>query len=173
MSRGETQGIGFGHEFFGQPCEVVSRESPIEGRGHGLVVLLEAQQSVLDVFDAGKVIGSECFALDDGEVDLNLVKPTGVGGTMDGNQVGKDLRQAPHAGLPAMRGAVIHDPEHAAGVAIRRLGHDSRVRVEDSVLTILAHSAASEFRHLDHPTPIWRMRCPRSRAFIKGRRCGA
>lgn len=45
-------------------------------------------------------------------------------GTMDGDQVGKGLRQASHAGLPAMRGAVIHDPEHAAGVAIRRLGHD-------------------------------------------------
>ena len=89
MSRGETQGIGFGHEFFGQPCEVVARESPIEGRGHGLEVLLEAQQSVLDVFDAGKVIGSECFALDDGEVDFNLAEPTGVDGTMDGGKAGQ------------------------------------------------------------------------------------
>ena len=107
MSCIETLGGKLGDEFFVQPCEVVSRESPIEGRGHGLVVVLEAQQSVLDLFDAGEVIGSKCFALDDGKIDFDLVEPTGVDGAVDGDQVGKGLRQASHAGRSAMRGAVM------------------------------------------------------------------
>ena len=105
----ETPGNRLDHEFFDEPCEVVSRESPLEGRGHVFVVLLEAQQSILDLLDAGEVIGSKCFALDDGEVDFDLVEPTGVHGAMYGDQVGKGIRQASHAGLPAMRGAVIQD----------------------------------------------------------------
>lgn len=34
------------------------------------------------------------------------------------------LGEASHAGLPTMRGAVIHNPEHAACVAVRWLSHD-------------------------------------------------
>lgn len=48
------------------------------GSYHALVVLLETQQPVLDLREAGEIIGSERFALDDGQVDLDLAEPTGV-----------------------------------------------------------------------------------------------
>ena len=54
----KTQGGGrFGEEFFGHLGEIIARESPIEGRSHALVVLLEAQQSILDLIEAGEVLG--------------------------------------------------------------------------------------------------------------------
>lgn len=120
----ETQGSRLGEEFLGQLGEVIARKSPIEGRRHALVVLLEAQQSILDLIEAGEIIGSEGFALDDGEIDLDLVKPTGVNRTVNGNQVGIGLGEASHTGLAAMGGAVIHDPEHAPRVAVGCLTHD-------------------------------------------------
>src|SRR3970282_127348 len=118
MSRGKTQGRGHGQELSGQPCEVISRESPVEGRGHAFVVVLEAQQAIFDLGEAGEVIWGECPALDDGEVDLNLVEPTGVNVAMNWDQFGKGFGQASHAGLAPMRGAVIHDPEYAPCVTI-------------------------------------------------------
>jgi len=124
MSRCKRQGRGLGQELSGQPCEVISRESPVEGRGHGFVVVLEAQQAIFDLSEAGEVVGSECLALDDGEVDLNLVEPTGVNRAVNREQVGKGLGQASHAGRAPMRGAVIHDPEHAPCVTIGWLSHD-------------------------------------------------
>ena len=90
----ETQGSRLSDEFSGQPGEVISLEPPIEGRSHALVVLLEAQQSILDLREAGEVVGGECLALDDGEVDLDLVEPTGVNRAMNGDQVGIGLGQA-------------------------------------------------------------------------------
>src|SRR3990167_11242275 len=123
MSRCKTQGRGLGQELSGQFCEVISCELPVEGRRHALVVLLEAQQSFLDFCEAGEVIGGERLALYDGEVDLDLVEPTGVNRAVNRNEVGKGSGQAPHAGLSTMGGAVVHDPEHAAGVAVGGLSH--------------------------------------------------
>jgi hypothetical protein len=68
-SGGKGQRGRLGRELSGQPCEVGSGDSPVEGGSHTLVVLLEAQQPILDVLKAGEVIGGECLALDDGEVD--------------------------------------------------------------------------------------------------------
>jgi hypothetical protein len=57
MSGRKRQGGRLDRERSGQPREVGSRESPVEGRSQALVVVLEAQQSVLDLLDAGEVIG--------------------------------------------------------------------------------------------------------------------
>ncbi len=43
-------------ELFQQFSEVVPGESPLEGRGDGLVVLLETQQAVSDRFERGEVV---------------------------------------------------------------------------------------------------------------------
>ena len=90
MSSRKTQGGGLGQELSGQFCEVISCEPPVKRRSHALVVLLEAQQSILDLRETGEVVGGERLALDDGEVDLDLVEPTGV----NRDQVGKGLGQA-------------------------------------------------------------------------------
>lgn len=124
MSRCKRQGRGLGQELSGQPCEVISRESPVEGRGHGFVVVLEAQQAIFDLSEAGEVVGSECLALDDGEVDLDLIKPTGVHRAVNEEEIAKSLFESAHARLSAVRRAVVHDRKDAASVAIRGLSHD-------------------------------------------------
>lgn len=58
--------------------EVTSREPPLEGPSNSLVVVLEAQESVFDFRERAEVVRGEGFALDHGEVDLDLVEPTGV-----------------------------------------------------------------------------------------------
>ena len=44
-------------------------------------------------FQIGKVIGGEHLPLDDGEVDFDLIEPTGVDGGMDQDDTGIDLLQ--------------------------------------------------------------------------------
>ena len=97
---------------------------PCEGLGDVLVVLLEAQQAGLDLGEGREVVGGEHLALHDREVDLDLVEPTGMDRTMHRHEGRIGGLQATDAGGAAVRGAVVHDPEDAAGVPIGRLGHD-------------------------------------------------
>ena len=77
-SRCKTQRRGLDHELSDEPCEIGACETPVKWRRHALVILLEAQQAILDLRETGKIVGSECLALHDGEIDLDLVEPTGV-----------------------------------------------------------------------------------------------
>ena len=43
---------------------------------------------------------------------------------MNGYECRMSARQSSHAGLSAMRGTVVHDPEHATGCVVRWLAHD-------------------------------------------------
>ena len=90
MLRCKTQGRGLDQELSGQFCEGILCELPVEGRRHALVVLLDCE--------AGEIIRGERLALDDGEVDLDLVEPTGVNRAVNGDQVGIGLSEALHAG---------------------------------------------------------------------------
>jgi len=44
---------------------------------------LEVEQALGKVVETGEVVWSKDFSLHDGEVDLDLIEPTGVDGTMD------------------------------------------------------------------------------------------
>lgn len=44
--------------------------------------------------------------------------------TMDQDEMGIFFLQSLRAGLPSIRGAVIHDPENTACLMVGRLGHD-------------------------------------------------
>src|SRR6266496_2597785 len=72
-------------------------------------------------FQVGKVIWCQHLALDDGEVDFDLIEPTGVDRRMDQNNTGIDVTQPLGSGCAAMRRAVIHDPEQAFAGPIRFL----------------------------------------------------
>src|SRR3990172_10246924 len=98
MSGRKRQGRGQGRgQLLDQLGKVFSIELPVEGRSHALVVLLEIQQSILYLLEAGEIVGGQNLALDDGEVDLDLIEPTGVNWSMNGDQVGKGFGQASHA----------------------------------------------------------------------------
>ena len=52
-------------------------------------MLLEVEQAGLGVAEVAEVVGRNDFTLDDGEVDLHLIKPGGVDGQVDSRRVGQ------------------------------------------------------------------------------------
>jgi hypothetical protein len=110
-------------ELFHELAEVGPSEFPFEGGGDVLIVALEAQEPVCDILQRGEVVGDEGFTLDDREIDLDLVEPAGVDWGVDQHQVGKGGLKPLQAGLSAMRGAIVHNPEDPPGSLVGSLGH--------------------------------------------------
>ena len=69
-----------------------------------IVVLLEAKQTVLDISERGEVVWGQRFALDDREVDLDLVEPTGVDRAVDQHEIWESRLKASDGRLAAVRG---------------------------------------------------------------------
>jgi hypothetical protein len=109
----------------GEQCfQVFAGELPLERTSGGAVVVLEAQQAIFEVSQGSKVVGSEQLALNDREVHLDLVQPTGMHRRMHWDDSGPTSPQAFDASLAAMRGAVVHDPEHPRSGSVGLLVHD-------------------------------------------------
>lgn len=68
--------------------QIASSELPFKALSQPLVVLFELVQASGKSRQEGKIIGCEDFALDNAEIDFDLIKPTGVDGAMDQGQVG-------------------------------------------------------------------------------------
>lgn len=62
--------------------ELITREFPFEWRSDGFIVLLEAQESILNFLKRAEVIGCERLAFNDGEVDFDVIEPAGVDRSM-------------------------------------------------------------------------------------------
>ena len=107
------------HEYF----QVVAGEGPLEWLADALVVILECEKAIFECVLGWEVIRGKDFPLDYGEVDFDLVEPTGVYGTVDGDKFGVGSLEALDAWHSSMRGPVVHDPEDASGVAVRGGGH--------------------------------------------------
>ena len=103
--------------------EVAASELPFEGMGSGLVVILEAEQRVVEFVERGEVARRKELALDDREVDLDLVEPTGMDGQMycDGVVIG--VFEPLGEGGGVVGGAIVDDPEDAISGRIWFLGH--------------------------------------------------
>ena len=123
---GRTEHGGCRVDLFDEVVEVGAAEFPLEGLGDSLVVLLEAKQAFLDISERGEVVWGQSFPLDDGEVDLDLVEPAGVDWAVDEHEIWESRLKAPDGSLAAVRGAVVHDPEDVARIAVGRSGHDLR-----------------------------------------------
>src|SRR4029450_2374547 len=77
-------------------------------RGGGLIRKLFVQgQAEPKCFQVGKVIGGQDLALDNGEVDFDLIEPTGVDRRMNHNDPGIDVMQ------PLRRGGTAGGRAHA------------------------------------------------------------
>ena len=70
-----------------EAVEIAAGELPFEGRGDLLVVLLEVEDALGDCVLGREVGRGECLALEDREVDLDLVHPAGVRGQMHQGEV--------------------------------------------------------------------------------------
>ena len=117
------RGEGLGFQLVHKDSEVLPGESPFERGGEPFVARLECQESVLKLDERNEVIWRQHLALNDREVDLDLIEPTRVYGCVDRNDRGPSSLQTLHTFLSAMRGAIVHNPEHAVGRAIRFLAH--------------------------------------------------
>ena len=97
---------------------------PFEGLSGGFPVVLKADEPLCELAKPGEVVRRENLSLDDGEVDLDLIQPTGMNGSVNENQPGELLLEAGDGSVAAVGAAVIDDPEDAPGVVVRRSGHD-------------------------------------------------
>lgn len=100
--------------------------------------MLEGQECHLQASEIGEVAGGEHFPLDDREVDLNLVQPTGVNRGVDRDEGRPAGLQALIGFLPAVRGAVVEDPEHPAGRAVGFLPITSSTKPSNGAIPVLA-----------------------------------
>src|SRR6266487_5268246 len=100
-----------------------SCESPFEGGSSLFIVGLKGQQSCFELGQGGEVVWGEYFSLNDREIDLDLIEPTGMDGCMDKVSIGPLGAQSRNRFLTAMGRAVVHDPKDAVGRTVGLLGH--------------------------------------------------
>lgn len=84
---------------------------------------LERENLSLKFCEMGKVVWSKNFALNNREVYLDLVEPTGMDGRMNQNGVRIPLAKPLDGAFSTMRGAVIRNPKHPACRGIRFPSH--------------------------------------------------
>src|SRR5260370_12729518 len=109
------QAFSLGVQSLQEGLQCRSIESPIERMRLSIAELLVQPQSLLDFLQAGEVVRGQDLPLDDREVDLHLIQPTGMYGRMDQDRLTVGLPQSSYRRLTAVRGAVIHDPEDSTG----------------------------------------------------------
>jgi hypothetical protein len=96
----------------GAPCGQCGTVTCPLNRHGGLVGKLFVQgQPQADGFPVGKVIGGQHLVWDDGAGDVDVMEPTGVDRRMAQNTTRSDLRQPLLRRCPAMRRAVVPQPE--------------------------------------------------------------
>ncbi len=124
-----------------------SIKSPIERTRLSIAQLFVQPKSLLHLFQAGEVVWSQNLPLDDREVDLHLIQPTGMHRRVDQDRLAMGLSQSPDGRLPAVRRAVVHDPEDPTGRPVGLTPHDlldqSAERVDASLLLTPAQDSAA------------------------------
>ena len=68
-------------------------ELPFEGPRSSFPVILKIQEAFGDGIEIGKIIGYQDLALDNREVDFDLVEPTGMNGGMHERQAGVEIAE--------------------------------------------------------------------------------
>ena len=111
--------LGSGRQAFGvelgqERVQVAAGESPLERRSRLLVMALESQEALFEFDQRGEVIWCEDFSLNDGEIDLNLIEPTGVNRRMNQNDAGPSGSKAVGSASTTVAGAIVGNQEHAA-----------------------------------------------------------
>src|SRR6266568_7175809 len=151
LSRGERGGAAGGIESFEEAVEVVAGELPFEWLGDLLVVSSEAEEPLFDCGEVGEVVGLQHLALDDREVDLELVEPAGVDWQVDEDEILVVALEAVNRALAAVGGAVVDDPEDAPGGGVGLPGHHLRDQAVERFDAALRLAAVEQLRPPDVP----------------------
>ncbi len=122
---------------------------PLERLGDGLVVALETEDGVGQSAERREVDRRKDLALQDREVDLDLIEPTGVDGSLNQDEV-RMLTAKPLGGLVStVRGAVVDNPEDSSGLAIGAASHGLSHQSVEGDDAVLALAAAEELGAVD------------------------
>jgi len=108
-------------------------------------VALEIENPLREGLQRWKVIGCKSLALEHGEVDLDLIEPARVDGTVDEYEVGKTSAESSRGGGATVCGAVVDDPEDPSRLAVGALAHglgDQAIEAGDAVLSFAAAEEA-------------------------------
>ena len=116
--------LGGGFQFVHELVQVVTSKFPLKRLSNGGVMLLKAQKPFFEGLQGKEVVRGKNFALDNGEIDLDLVQPTRMDGSVDGDDSRIfALKPADAAGSPVSR-SIVQNPEDSSGFFIGSLGHD-------------------------------------------------
>ena len=132
--------------------QVAACESPLEGRGCPLIVELETKEALLEFGQRREIVGREDLSLNDREIDLDLVEPTGVNRSVDEDRVGPFGAEAFDRLLAPMSGTIVHDPEDAASGLVGLLGHDFGDEAFHRSNPVLDFAAAEDLGTMDVPS---------------------
>ena len=104
--------------------EIPSREPPFERLGDGFVMSLESQQAFCELLQGREIVWREDLSLEDREINLDLIEPTGMDGPLNEHQVGVFVLESLDCPGTSMRRTVVDDPENTSCPAIGMLFHD-------------------------------------------------
>src|SRR5664279_5891550 len=102
--------------------QVTACEGPFERSGGALIASLEGHQTAFEDREVGEVARREKLALDNREIDLNLVEPAGVDRRVDQGDIRPSGSQSGGGSLAAMGRAVVRDEEHTPRRTIDKMG---------------------------------------------------
>jgi hypothetical protein len=80
-----------------------------------LVASLEGHHVPLQIDQALEIVRGKQLALNDREVDLDLIEPTGVNRRMNQNDAGPSGSKAVGSASTTVAGTIVGNQEHAAG----------------------------------------------------------
>ena len=113
-----------GRELGEKRGEVSFGELPFEGPGRCFPVVLEVEQAFCQLVQAGEVVRGKDFSLHDGEVDLDLIEPTGMDWTMNEGQARELPLESRDGSLATVRTPIVNDPKDTPGFVVGRASHD-------------------------------------------------
>jgi hypothetical protein len=87
-------------------------------------VALEGEETLFEFGQRREIVGRENLSLNNGEIDFDLIEPTGVDRRVDEDGIGPVVTQSVGSFLASVNGAVVHDPKDPSGGLVWLLAHD-------------------------------------------------
>jgi len=104
--------------------EIGFGELPFERCRRRFPVVLEVEQALCELVQAGEVVRSEDFSLHDGKVDLYLIEPTRMDWAMNKRQAWEQVFESRDGSLATVRAPIVDDPKDTPGIVVGRASHD-------------------------------------------------
>ena len=113
---------------------------------------LEVKQTLFEFFQRREIVGREELSLNDGEVDFDLIEPTGVDWSMNEDGLGPFFAQTFGRLLTSMSRAVVHNPKDSASRFVGLLTHDLADQPIHGSDSALDFTATEDFCAMDIPS---------------------